>query len=52
MFTAAVMGCVLQLVIKENDDDDDVHVYFYILHFFVLIVSIKRLVTLLNYNVL
>ena len=23
MFTAAVMGCVWQLVIKENDDDDD-----------------------------
>ena len=23
MFTAAAMGCVWQLVIKENDDDDD-----------------------------
>ena len=23
MFTAAVMGCVWQLVIKENDNDDD-----------------------------
>ena len=23
MFTAAVMGCVWQLVIKENNDDDD-----------------------------